>query len=1142
MITIQSPFSPAVIRFSRLILILTIALACLGAGFPGSAQSQDNLGIFWDNAYTQDSTVIDTYPGFLTGYLVLKNPSTPSGLLGWECCVDVDGPGQFLSWALEGDAMNVASPPCFMVGIGDLPLPSDPDVLFATFQIMVTEPLPVILSVGPDYRPSVPGQMSFIPANDPSALLPMTTVSGQPEVAWINGHIPNLEVNPGTLHFEETIIGTQVVKSVTVSNLGAIPGYLDVALTGDCGPYSLPGLSGPVTVPAGESRTIQVAFAPVTTEYFECSLVLGWGLADVQMVGNGRDLNLSWTAPTEVDFGAVSYNQSETRAVTIVNTGELPFDIDPFIPLTCPEFTITSGGYSSTVQPGLQKRIYVQFRPTAVGTYSCYLDLGSIVPAVNLIGTGREPTFAWDISPAILEFGEVGLSYTPQLTVSIENLGDGSFLVAPSLPDDCPTFSITGGATPTLVDPGVIHSVTIQFAPSAVGDFACALDLGDLLPDVPMTGTGREPILSWDAPTSHDFGLVGVGLDEQFYFHVANTGDIPFQVDPSLPDTAQSFQLLFGSPRILEPGRTMSVNVNFRPVMPGLHSVFLDMGPTVSPIQLQGEGDPLPPQWTVSPDTLDFNWLYIGTNLEKTVQITNSGGTFLDLDIGLDDPDLGYSITGGEGIHQLAPGSAHAVDVLFQPLTEGFVETNLNLGPQLAPVPVMGTAENADNACIVQPDTLVFGPLDEGSSQTKTFSVTNNGNQDLWITPRSSSSLFITGIVNRTLGPGQTAYFSVVFQPHSPGTFTGIIDLGDQVCSDVFLSGTATMQGGIGQNLVGIFFDQDYSYIDTQTFGPNEIVTGYLVLVEPSETSGVGAWELAVDIDGDAQWLSWDLEGEHINVGQYNEFIVGIGGSPLPYSPAVLLATFQLLVAEPYPNIVYLELGPTRFPSLPDNMVWAPWHDAGMLMPLYPFTGDRIVAGINWAAVGIGHPAPQATLTGGAVELQWPVPEEAYDGCHIYRRAEAGVEIRLTDQPLAGYGSTLTFTDRPEGYASGTVLYYSYTVVTGGVEGAHSPETEITLENIPAVVTRLLPNVPNPFNPVTEIRFELARPQRVQVSVYDVTGRLVKVLANGQLGAGHHARLWQGRDSGGRQVPSGAYYVRLVTDHRVDHHKIMLLK
>ncbi len=357
------------------------------------------------------------------------------------------------------------------------------------------------------------------------------------------------------------------------------------------------------------------------------------------------------------------------------------------------------------------------------------------------------------------------------------------------------------------------------------------------------------------------------------------------------------------------------------------------------------------------------------------------------------------------------------------------------------------------------------------------------------------------------------------------------------------MTGTATIETQPGQNLVGIFFDNDASLIEAQTFGPNEIVEGYLFLLEPSETSGVGAWELSVDIDGDAQWLNWTLEGTHINVGTYNDFIVGIGVEPLPYSSAVKLATFQILVANPYPSIVYLELGPTQRPSIPDQMVWAPWHDASMLMPMYPFTGQRVVAGINWGSpVGVENPAPRATLNGGEVALQWPIPDNPGDGCHVYRRDKTGAPVRLTNQPVSGFGASLNFTDHPAGYAAGSILYYSYSVVIDGAEGPRSPETEIKLTGIPQVATRLLPNVPNPFNPLTEIRFELSRPQQARVAIYDVTGRLVKILADGHLEAGPHTRVWQGRDSGGRKVPSGAYYVRLVADGRIDHHKMMLLK
>ena len=75
----------------------------------------------------------------------------------------------------------------------------------------------------------------------------------------------------------------------------------------------------------------------------------------------------------------------------------------------------------------------------------------------------------------------------------------------------------------------------------------------------------------------------------------------------------------------------------------------------------------------------------------------------------------------------------------------------------------------------------------------------------------------------------------------------------------------------------------------------------------------------------------------------------------------------------------------------------------------------------------------------------------------------------------------------------------------------------------------LLGNYPNPFNPSTLISFELATRQHAELSVYTVDGRRVTTLMSGQLDAGAHRVMWDGRDTGGRAVPSGLYLYRL--DH-----------
>jgi len=68
---------------------------------------------------------------------------------------------------------------------------------------------------------------------------------------------------------------------------------------------------------------------------------------------------------------------------------------------------------------------------------------------------------------------------------------------------------------------------------------------------------------------------------------------------------------------------------------------------------------------------------------------------------------------------------------------------------------------------------------------------------------------------------------------------------------------------------------------------------------------------------------------------------------------------------------------------------------------------------------------------------------------------------------------------------------------------------------------------PNPFRQQATIRFALARPAAVRLSIYDVGGRRVATLIEGPLLAGEHRRVWDGRDDAGRVVAGGAYFYRL---------------
>ena len=89
----------------------------------------------------------------------------------------------------------------------------------------------------------------------------------------------------------------------------------------------------------------------------------------------------------------------------------------------------------------------------------------------------------------------------------------------------------------------------------------------------------------------------------------------------------------------------------------------------------------------------------------------------------------------------------------------------------------------------------------------------------------------------------------------------------------------------------------------------------------------------------------------------------------------------------------------------------------------------------------------------------------------------------------------------------------------------------------------MLSCVPNPFNPQTTIRYELAAPTQVNLRIYDIGGRLVNILKNASNeNAGLHETIWRGTDAAGQTLPSGVYLCVLRADDTVETQSIVLVK
>ncbi|MCI0690404.1 IPT/TIG domain-containing protein [candidate division KSB1 bacterium] len=137
---------------------------------------------------------------------------------------------------------------------------------------------------------------------------------------------------------------------------------------------------------------------------------------------------------------------------------------------------------------------------------------------------------------------------------------------------------------------------------------------------------------------------------------------------------------------------------------------------------------------------------------------------------------------------------------------------------------------------------------------------------------------------------------------------------------------------------------------------------------------------------------------------------------------------------------------------------------------------------------------------------------------------DSPTQIRATVPSVATTGKISVTT------SGGTVTSVSDFAVGLPTTIAFNPADET---NVPTVFA-LHANVPNPFNPSTTIKYDLAATSEVTVAIFDILGKPVRTLVSERQPAGRYAIKWDGRDSHGRHVSSGVFICQLrVADHPV---------
>jgi uncharacterized repeat protein (TIGR02543 family) len=124
------------------------------------------------------------------------------------------------------------------------------------------------------------------------------------------------------------------------------------------------------------------------------------------------------------------------------------------------------------------------------------------------------------------------------------------------------------------------------------------------------------------------------------------------------------------------------------------------------------------------------------------------------------------------------------------------------------------------------------------------------------------------------------------------------------------------------------------------------------------------------------------------------------------------------------------------------------------------------------------------------------------------------------------------------------ILYFhveEFCYFTFVVEG--EPSTDVTqLEADLPRTFGLSQNYPNPFNPETHVTFDIAEPSHVKITVYNISGRLIRMLTDERKTPGHYEVIWDGRDSSGNLVSTGLYCYVMKAGDRIFVKKMSFMK
>jgi len=324
----------------------------------------------------------------------------------------------------------------------------------------------------------------------------------------------SLTANPTSVSFTGINAGSSSSKSVTITNSGNTSvSVSQVAVNAK--DFSASGITTPLTLTAGQTATLNVAFAPSASETITGNITVSTSQgasAVIAVSGVGVQPALTVT-PATASFGNVTVGTSGTQTVQLTNSGTGTLSVT--------QVSVAGTGFSAgtlslpiSLNAGQSTTFNLQFAPTSAGSATGTATIVSNAPnspaTVSLSGTGVAATLVLSLSPTSLSFGNVNTGSSSTQTVTVNNTGNANVQIS-SISESGTGFTLAGASTPVTLTPNQSLTFSVIFSPASAGSLTGTVTVTSNASGSPATitlaGTGVQATthtvtLNWTASTS----------------------------------------------------------------------------------------------------------------------------------------------------------------------------------------------------------------------------------------------------------------------------------------------------------------------------------------------------------------------------------------------------------------------------------------------------------------------------------------------------------------------------------------------------------------------------------------------------------------------------------------------------------------